>query len=81
MRKHIGRHFGTEVQYKVPFGSNILTMPPALMEKICTPADASLLRAAEAMTFLRNVKDWSIGEEDERHIEQLLTLVEDRLGF
>ena len=81
MRKHVGRHFGTEVQYKVPFGSNVLTMPPALMEKICTPADASLLRAAEAMTFLRNVKNWSLGEEDERHIEQLLTLVEDRLGF
>jgi hypothetical chaperone protein len=81
MRKHIGKHFGTEVQYKVPFGSNVLTMPPALMEKICTPADASLLRAAEAMTFLRNVKDWALGAEDEQHIEQLLTLVEDRLGF
>jgi len=81
MRKHIGRHFGTEVQYKVPFGSNVLTMPPALMEKICTPADASLLRSAEAMSFLRKVKDWSLGEEDEKHIEQLLTLVEDRLGF
>jgi hypothetical chaperone protein len=81
MRKHIGRHFGTEVQYKVPFGSNVLTMPPALMEKICTPADASLLRAAEAMTFLRNVKDWALGPEDEQHIEQLLTFVEDRLGF
>lgn len=81
MRKHIGRHFGTEVQYKVPFGSNVLSMPPALMEKICTPADASLLRAAEAMTFLRNVKDWSLGAEDEQHMEQLLTLVEDRLGF
>jgi hypothetical chaperone protein len=81
MRKHIGRHFGTEVKYKVPFGSNVLTMPPALMEKICTPADASLLRAAEAMTFLRNVKNWSLGPEDDQHIEQLLTLVEDRLGF
>lgn len=81
MRKHVGRHFGTEVKYKVPFGNNVLTMPPALMEKICAPADASLLRAAEAMAFLRNVKDWSLGEEDERHIEQLLTLVEDRLGF
>src|SRR5262245_6684935 len=34
MRKHIGKHFGTEVTYQVPFGSNVLTMPPALMEKI-----------------------------------------------
>ena len=81
MRKHVGKHFGTEVRYKVPFGSNVLQMPPALMEKICTPADASLLRAAEAMSFFRNVRDWSLGPDDEQHIEQLLTFVEDRLGF
>jgi hypothetical chaperone protein len=81
MRNHVGKHFGTEVQYKVPFGQNVLTMPPALMEKICTPADASLLRTADAMTFLRNLKDWSLGDRDARAIEQLLTFVEDRLGF
>lgn len=81
MRRHIGKHFGTEVKYKVPFGNNVLTMPPALMEKICTPADASLLQTADAMTFLRNLKDWSLGDSDERAIEQLLTFVEDRLGF
>jgi hypothetical chaperone protein len=81
MRRHIGKHFGTDVKYKVPFGSNVLQMPPALMEKICSPADASLLQTADAMTFLRNLKDWSLGEHDERAIEQLLTFVEDRLGF
>jgi hypothetical chaperone protein len=81
MRRHVGKHFGTEVTYRVPFGNNVLQMPPALMEKICTPADASLLQTAEAMTFLRNLKDWSVGEADRRAIEQLLTFVEDRLGF
>jgi len=81
MRKHVGRHFGTEVKYRVPFGTNVLTMPPALMEKICTPADASLLQTPDAMTFLRNVKNWSLGADDERVVEQLLTFVEDRLGF
>jgi hypothetical chaperone protein len=81
MRKHVGKHFGTEVTYRVPFGSNVLKMPPALMEKICTPADASLLQSQEAMSFLRNVKNWSLGEHDERVLEQLLTFVEDRLGF
>jgi len=34
-----------------------------------------------AMTFLRNVKDWSLGHDDAQKIEQLLTFVEDRLGF
>jgi hypothetical chaperone protein len=81
MRKHVGKHFGTEVTYRVPFGSNVLHMPPALMEKICTPADASLLQSRDALTFLRNVKDWSLGPADERALDQLLTFVEDRLGF
>lgn len=81
MRHQIGKHFGTEVTYKVPFGANVLKMPPALMEKICSPADASLLNEQDAMTFLRNVKQWSLGDDDERCMDQLLTLVEDRLGF
>jgi hypothetical chaperone protein len=81
MRRHVGKHFGTEVKYRVPFGENVMRMPPALMEKICTPADASLLQTPDAMTFLRNLKGWSLGEDDERAIERLLTLVEDRLGF
>jgi hypothetical chaperone protein len=81
MRKHVGKHFGTEVTYRVPLGSNEMKMPPALMEKICTPADASLLQSKEAMTFLRNVKDWSLGPDDERALDQLFTFVDDRLGF
>lgn len=81
MRRHVGKHFGTEVKYRVPFGENVMQMPPALMEKICTPADASLLQSADAMSFLRNLKDWSIGATDRRAIDQLLTFVEDRLGF
>jgi hypothetical chaperone protein len=81
MREHVGKHFGTEVTYTVPFGNNVMKMPPALVEKICSPADASLLRSQDAMNFLRNLQDWSLGDEDQRHIEQLLTFVEDRLGF
>jgi hypothetical chaperone protein len=81
MRRHVGKHFGTEVRYRVPFGNNVLQMPPGLMEKICTPADASLLQTEQALTFLRNLKDWSLGPADQRAIEQLLTFVEDRLGF
>jgi hypothetical chaperone protein len=81
MRHHVGKHLGTEVTYRMPFGSNVLKMPPALMEKICTPADASLLQSQDALTFLRNLEQWSLGPNDARAIEQLLTFVEDRLGF
>jgi hypothetical chaperone protein len=81
MRHHVARHFGAEVQYKVPFGQNVLTMPRALVEKLCTPADASLLRSQDAMTFLRNVRAWSLGGDDQRRMDQLFTFIEDRLGF
>jgi hypothetical chaperone protein len=81
MRHHVARHFGSEVQYRVPLGENTMTMPPALVEKLCTPADASLLRSQDALTFLRNVRAWSLGGDDRRRMDQLFTLVEDRLGF
>ena len=81
MRSHIAHHFGSQVQYRVPMGQNVLTMPPSLMEKICTPADASLLRSQDALAFLRNVRAWSLGPDDRRVMDQLFTLVEDRLGF
>ena len=81
MRDHVGQHFGTEVTYQVPFGANVLKMPPALIEKICSPADASLLRSEDAMTFMRNLRQWSLGDKDQQRIDQLLTFVEDRLGF
>jgi hypothetical chaperone protein len=81
MRHHVARHFGAEVQYRVPMGENVMTMPPALIEKLCTPADASLLRSQDALAFLRNVRAWSLGEDDRRCMDQLFTLIEDRLGF
>jgi hypothetical chaperone protein len=81
MRRHVVRHFGAEVQYRVPFGDNVLTMPKPLMEKLCSPAEMSLLAQRDAQSFLEDVRSWSLGEDDRRHIDQLFTLVEDGLGF
>lgn len=81
MRKRISNHFGAQVKYQVPFGSNILTMPVSLMEKICTPAEISLLRKRDTIEFFRNVKTWSLGKDDKRVMDQLFTLLENQLGF
>jgi hypothetical chaperone protein len=81
MRHRISSHFGTGVEYKVPFGSNVLTMPRNLMEKICSPADISLLRKRDTMEFFRNVRQWSIGDEDREKMDRLFTLIQDQLGF
>ncbi|MBY0471611.1 Hsp70 family protein [bacterium] len=81
MRNRISRYFGSGVQYKVPFGSNILTMPIHLMEKICSPADISLLRKRDTLEFFRNVKTWSLGGEDREKMDRLFTLIEEQIGF
>jgi hypothetical chaperone protein len=81
MRHKVSRHFGSQVTYRVPFGSNILTMPRPLMESLCSPADTCLLAQRDIMSFLRDVKSGSLGPDDKQHIEQLICLVEDSLGF
>jgi hypothetical chaperone protein len=81
MRHRISSHFGADVQYRVPFGSNALQMPVHLMEKICSPADISLLRERDTQEFFRNVRQWSLGENDQNKIDQLFLLINDQLGF
>ena len=81
MRNRISSYFGTGVQYKVPFGSNVLTMPTHLMERICHPAEISLLRKQDTMEFFRNVRQWSLGSEDREKMDRLFTLLQDQLGF
>ena len=81
MRRRIAPHFGAGVSYRVPFGSNDLTMPTHLMEKLCSPADISLLRKRDTLEFLRNVRTWSLGPEDKRRMDQLFTLLDNQLGF
>lgn len=81
MKRKVSRFFGAEVQYKVPMGSNILRMPKALLENICSPADIQVLRERETAYFLRQVRDWSLGESDRKAMDRLFSLIEDQLGF
>jgi hypothetical chaperone protein len=81
MRHRISPHFGSKVQYQVPFGSNTLKMPSHLMEKICSPADISLLRERDTLEFFQNVRKWSLGGEDRKKIDQLFLLIHEQLGF
>lgn len=81
MRHKIARHFGAEVTYRVPLGSNQLTMPRSIAEKLCSPADMTVLQHRDVLTFLRDVKAWSLGSEDRQRMDHLLCLVEDSLAF
>ena len=81
MRARIAKHFGADVRYRAPFGSNILTMPIHLMEKICSPAEISILRERETQEFFRNVKGWALDDTDRKQMDHLYSLIHDQIGF
>lgn len=81
MRGKIARNFGSAIRYRVPFGDNVLSMPRPLLEKLCSPAEMSLLGRRDVRAFLEDVRSWSLERRDRGHIDQLLTLVDDTLGF
>ncbi|MBL7716769.1 MAG: Hsp70 family protein [Bdellovibrionales bacterium] len=81
MRHRVSRQFGAQVQYQVPFGSNVLTMPRLLMENLCSTAHIPLLSRRDNADFLDRVKKASLGKDDHRVMEQLETLISDQLGF
>jgi len=81
MRSKIAVHFGADVTYRVPTGSNEMRMPPALIERLCSPADLSILRREDVRAWLTNIRAWSLGAHDREKIDRLFTLVDDALGF
>ncbi len=81
MRERLSSHFGADIRFQIPFSSNILKMPLHLMEKICSPADVSLLMKKDIMEFLKNIEKWATKSEDKSKMQRLFTLVEDQLGF
>lgn len=81
MRHRVARHFGSEVTYRVPLGNNVMRMPPAIVERLCSPFDLTILRRQDIAAFLRNLQSWSLGPDDQRRMEQLFTLIDDALGF
>jgi len=81
MRERLSPYFGADIRFQIPFSSNILKMPLHLMEKICSPADVSLLMKRDIMEFLKNIEKWANKSEDKTKMQRLFTLVEDQLGF
>lgn len=81
MLKFIARHFGSEFEYKLPMGDNVLKFPKGLLKKLINPAYINHLKEKDTWHFLNQLKGNSLNSESTRAIEQLFTLVECQLGF
>jgi hypothetical chaperone protein len=81
MRSPVSRHFGAEVQYRMPFGKNVLRMPRGVMQYLCSPAHLPMLQRRDIATFLADVRQGSLTDDDRARIDQLTALVDDTQGF
>lgn len=81
MRKYVSPLFGADVEYRMPFGTNVMRMPAHLMAKICSPSDISFLQIQDANEFLRTVRSRALTDLDRANMDRLLILIEDKVGF
>jgi hypothetical chaperone protein len=81
MKNCLNVHFGAKSQYRMPLGSNVLKMPPAILDKLNLPAWIVHLKEKETFEFIKTVQKCSLGTEAKRQIEQLIVLVEDQRIF
>ncbi len=61
VRCAVAPELGSTAQYRVPFGSNVLTMPMDLIELLCSPADLTLV---DRTTIMRRLADIQHGVLD-----------------
>ncbi|WP_413574689.1 Hsp70 family protein [Bdellovibrio sp. HCB290] len=81
MSHRLSDHFGAKSRYRLPMSSNVLTMPPAISQKLNHPAHIVHLKERDTYEFIREVKKCSLTAMDKESIERLFILLEDQQIF
>lgn len=81
MKNKLNIHFGAQSEYRLPMGSNLLKMPPSILDKLNLPAWIVHLKEKETFEFIKTVQKCSLSAEGKKLIDQLIVLVEDQRIF
>lgn len=81
MSSKLNEYFGAKSRYRLPMGSNVLTMPPAITQRLNHPAHIVHLKEKETYEFIREVKKCSLAAKDAEAVERLFILIEDQQIF
>jgi len=73
--------FGSLAPYKVPSGSNLLTMPGDLIRLLCSPARLTLADRPSILRALDTIGHGLVDARDEEKLGRYQTLVADAVGF
>ncbi|QLY23964.1 Hsp70 family protein [Bdellovibrio sp. KM01] len=81
MSHRLNQYFGAKSRYRLPMSNNVLTMPPAVSQKLNHPAHIVHLKERDTYEFIREVKKCSLTAQDKEAIERLFILLEDQQIF
>lgn len=82
VRSAVAEELGARAPFRVPFGSNVLTMPNDLIDLLCSPADLTLVDRPKILRRLRDMRRGLLEREaDEPKLEKFEIIVEDGVGF
>ncbi|HEX5656525.1 MAG TPA: Hsp70 family protein [Polyangiales bacterium] len=81
VRAVVARELGSEAPYRVPFGSNELTMPQDMIDLLSSPADLTLSDRARTLRRLTEMKRGLLDRAHEPLLEKFEVIVEDGVGF
>jgi hypothetical chaperone protein len=81
VRSSVAHDLGAGTRYKVPFGSNVLTMPADLIEMLCSPADLTLVDRSTVLRRLDTISSGAIDIRDRDKLDKLMVIIEDGVGF
>ncbi|MEK2646701.1 Hsp70 family protein [Bdellovibrio sp. BCCA] len=81
MSHRLNEYFGAKSRYRLPMGSNVLTMPFGVTQRLNHPAHIVHLKEKDTYEFIREVKKCSLTKKDADAVERLFTLIEDQQIF
>lgn len=81
MSHRLNEYFGGKSRYRLPMSSNVLTMPPAVTQRLNHPAHIVHLKERDTYEFIREVRKCTITGKDKEAIDRLFVLLEDQQIF
>ena len=81
MQNRLNNGFGAKAYYRLPMSSNLLKMPPSVMDKLNKPSHIVHLKERDTYEFIREVKKCTLKKEDQENIDRLFILIEDQQIF
>lgn len=73
--------FGADIKYQRPFSSNILTLPTLLVKSLPKWHHHAFLRERATWNFILSLRKELVDPEQKPKLENLITLVEENLGY